>query len=98
MNKEQKQILIAGISIAVVIAILSPFLASSNPDGLDSTAEKLGVEEKAHSAFQSPMPDYQLPFLGEGKISGITALLFGVVLIASVSYGAGLALKKKKQA
>lgn len=97
MTQQQKQILIAGLAIALVIAVLAPFLASSNPDGLDSTAEKLGVSEKAHLAYQSPMPDYQIPFLGEGKISGVIALLFGVALIAGLSYGAGLALKKKKQ-
>jgi len=96
MKGEQKQILIAGLAIALVIAILAPFLASSNPDGLDSTAEKVGVGEKAYSAYQSPMPDYLVPFLGEGKLSGIIALILGVILIAGLSYGAGLTLKKKQ--
>lgn len=97
MNGEQKQFLIAGLTIALAIAVLAPFLASPNPDGLDSTAEKVGAEEKAYSAFQSPMGEYLVPFLGGGKLSGVMALIIGVVLIAGISYGAGLALKKKKQ-
>ncbi len=92
---KQQQILKAGLAIALAIAIAAPFLASSNPDGLESTAEKVGAEEKAYSAFPSPMADYLVPFLGEGEISGSIALAAGVMLIAGLSYAMALILKKK---
>lgn len=92
---KQQQILKAGLAIALALAIAAPFLASSNPDGLDSTAEKVGAEEKAYTAFPSPMPDYLVPFLGEGGISGSIALALGVILIAVLSYGVASVLKKK---
>ncbi len=36
MSPKNKKFLLGGITIALIIAILAPFLASSNPDGLDS--------------------------------------------------------------
>jgi len=33
---EKKQFLIIGVVIALVIAVAAPFLASGNPDGLES--------------------------------------------------------------
>jgi cobalt/nickel transport protein len=33
---DRKQFLIAGVAIALLIGVLSPFLASGNPDGLES--------------------------------------------------------------
>lgn len=93
MNK----MIIVGLAIALIVAILAPFLASTNPDGLESAAEKImqpGVEEGA--AFQSPMPDYIMPSLGESPISGVVAIVIGVFIIFGLTYGVGLALKKKR--
>jgi cobalt/nickel transport protein len=94
-QKQQKQLL-TGLAIALAIAIAAPFIASTNPDGLDSTAGKVGAEEKAYSAFPSPMADYLVPILGEGEISSSIALAFGVILIAVLSYGFAFILNKKK--
>ncbi len=33
---DRKRFLLAGIAVAILIAILAPFLASGNPDGLES--------------------------------------------------------------
>ena len=97
MEKQTKQFIIIGISIAIIIAILAPFLASSNPDGLESTIEKVllpGVsEEEIH---ESPMPDYIIPSLGETPISGGIAIVIGVLVVFALAYGLGYLLKKKK--
>jgi len=93
MNK----MIVVGLAIAFVVGILAPFLASTNPDGLESAAEKIirpGVEEGA--VFESPMPDYIIPSLGESPISGVVAIVIGVLIIFGLSYGVGLALKKKR--
>lgn len=96
MEKQTKQFIIIGLVIAIVIAILAPFLASSNPDGLESAAEKImlpGVSDEA--AFESPMPDYIIPALGEDPISGSIAIVIGVIIVFGLAYGLGYLLKKR---
>ncbi len=76
-----------GLGIAMVIAILAPFLASPNPDGLESAAEKFSsAEGKDYLAFNSPLPDYIVPSLGEGESSGVVAIVFGTIGIFVLSY------------
>ena len=41
MNPKNKNLLIGGLIIALIIGVLSPFIASTNPDGLDASAEHL---------------------------------------------------------
>jgi len=98
MEKKTKQFIIIGLAVAIVIAILAPFLASENPDGLESTIEKILLpgagEEDIH---ESPMPDYMIPFLGETPISGSIAIVIGVIITFALAYGLGYLLKKRKK-
>lgn len=96
MNSKNKKLLLGGITIALVIAILAPFLASSNPDGLDSTAQKVMQNPETEPAFESPFSDYTIPFLGEeNPLSGVIALVLGTLLVLGIAYGLGAFLKKK---
>lgn len=98
MNSKNKKFLLGGLAIALIIAILAPFLASSNPDGLESTAEKVMENPETEPAFESPLPDYTLPFLGEDNpLGGVIALVLGVLLVLGLAYGAGIVLKKKEK-
>jgi len=88
-----KKTLMVGIVIALLIAGLAPFLASSNPDGLESAAEKFAsAEGRDYVAFDSPMPDYAIE--GMGKIGEVLAVMIGTLLMAVMAYGAGMVLKK----
>ena len=96
METKTKKFMMIGIIIAIIIAVLAPFLASSNPDGLESTAEKIlnpGIEEK--ELYESPMPDYIIPTLGEEPISGSIAIVIGVIIVFTIAYGIGYLAKKK---
>ncbi|CAD5243749.1 PDGLE domain-containing protein [Thermococcus camini] len=66
------------IIIAVVLAVVLP-LASSNPDGLEATMEKVGLEEKP--VYQAPL-DYGETW-GQSLIMG----LVGIGLTFAVGYG-----------
>ncbi|QDA30932.1 cobalt transporter [Thermococcus indicus] len=66
------------IIIAVVLAIVLP-LASSNPDGLEATMEKVGLEE--NPVYQAPL-DYGETW-GQSVIMG----LLGIGLTFVVGYG-----------
>ena len=96
MSPKNKKLLLGGIAIALVIAILAPFLASSNPDGLDSTAEKVMQNPETEPAFESPLPDYTIPSLGEeNPLGGVIALILGTLLALVIGLGLGTILKKK---
>ncbi len=65
------------IIIAVVLAVVLP-LASSNPDGLEATMEKVGLEEK---------PTYNAPLdYGETWGQSVVMGLLGIGLTFAVCY------------
>ncbi|ABR55681.1 PDGLE domain-containing protein [Methanococcus aeolicus] len=100
MNK----ILISGLAVALIIGLLAPFLASGNPDGLESAAEKIvnehTLEQNLHevglkeegTVAPSPMPDYAIE--GMGKIGEIIAMVVGILIMAVLAYGVGMMFKK----
>lgn len=95
MSPKNRNLMIGGLIIALVIAILAPFLASSNPDGLDSTAEKLIPHQETEPILESPLPDYTIPSLGEeNPLGGILSLVAGTLLIVVIAYGLASILKK----
>lgn len=97
MTPKNKKFIMGGIAIALIIAILAPFLASSNPDGLDSTAEKVMQNPETEPVFESPLPDYTIPFLGEDNpFGGVIALVLGTLLVLGIAYGLGAGLKKER--
>lgn len=95
MSPKNKKLLIGGIAIALIIAILAPFLASSNPDGLESTAQKVMQNPQTEPAVKSPLADYTIPFLGENNpLGGVLALIIGTLIILGIAYGLGVFLKR----
>jgi len=98
MDSRNKKFLVVGIIIAIVIGILAPFLASTNPDGLESAAEKLnpGVLETA-PVVNSPMSDYIIPALGDDPLSGAIAIVLGVVIVFALALGIGFVLKRRRE-
>jgi cobalt/nickel transport protein len=95
MSPKDKKFLIGGLLVAVIIAFLAPFIASTNPDGLDSTIEKLLPGHEAESVFESPMPDYTVPALGEeSPWGGVIAIVLGTLVIFGLALGLGKLIKK----
>lgn len=93
MNNRDKGFVIGAILICIILAVLSPFIASSNPDGLEKSAQNLGVPE-TDSSFHSPFQDYEIQ--GLGKIGGITALILGVVITLGLGWLLALLIKRRK--
>ena len=97
MDSKTRNFIIVGLAIAILISIAAPFIASSNPDGLESAAEKIinpGVSDEA--VLESPMPDYIIPALGESPISGAIAIIIGTLIVFALAFGLGIVLKKKE--
>ncbi len=95
MNTQNRNLVMGGLAIAIVIAILAPFLASSNPDGLESAAESLEVPE-SEAAFEAPLPDYAIPGMEDNPWGGVAALIFGTILVVLVMLGLATFLSKRK--
>lgn len=101
---KNKQIFLIGIAIAIVLAVLAPFLASSNPDGLDATLLRLvggGDEEVVDEVvaendpldYNAPMSGYSID--GMGKAGEVGSILGGTILILGISFGLSRIMKKK---
>lgn len=93
MSTRDKYFIIGGVVICLVIAFMSPFLASSDPDGLEKSAEDAGVPE-AESSYQAPFPDYSIGGLEKG--GEIVALAIGIAITLVVAYLAALILRRRK--
>jgi len=105
---DNKTFIIAGIVIALLIGGLAVFLASGDPDGLESTAlvvqgqktltgatpsdAEIHEEEAGRFAYSSPMPDYSL---GEamGSAGGLVAIIVGTLLAFLVVLGLAYGIK-----
>ncbi len=98
-GKSNMKFFYVGIAIALLLAVLAPFLASPNPDGLESAASgvieksKLSELEKSESAVSSPMADYSVE--GMGKSGEVAAIAVGTLAVLVISLGFGRILKKK---
>ncbi|KZX15967.1 PDGLE domain-containing protein [Methanobrevibacter curvatus] len=92
MEKGNKYLIIMGIVLCIVIACLSPFLASADPDGLEKSAEDSALsEDAAVSVVESPFPDYTL---GDSKLGEIVALIIGIVITITLGFGVAYIVKK----
>lgn len=94
MEKRDKYLIIVGIIICIVVAGLSPFIASGNPDGLEKSAEDSGVGESVAYAFvESPFPDYTM---GDSIGGEIVALVLGILITLLIGFGVAYIVRKQK--
>ena len=105
---DNKTFIIAGIVIALLIGVVAVFMASGDPDGLESTAlivqgektltgptppdAEIKEEMTGKFAYSSPMPDYSL---GEsmGSMGGLVAIVVGTILAFLVVLGLAYGIK-----
>jgi cobalt/nickel transport protein len=108
---EMKQFLVAGIVLALLIGVAAVFLASGDPDGLESTALYVQNEKSLTGPspedgdaeaigegtfeYEAPMPDYGL---GEvfGKPGEVVAILVGTLVALLLVFGVGKAVATTK--
>jgi len=105
---DTKTFIIAGIVIALLIGVVAVFMASGDPDGLESTAlivqgqktltgstpadAEIKEDMTGKFAYTSPMPDYSL---GEsmGSMGGLVAIVVGTILAFLVVLGIAYGIK-----
>ncbi|MEI7433315.1 MAG: PDGLE domain-containing protein [Methanomicrobiales archaeon] len=105
---DNKSLIIGGLVIAILIGVVAVFMASSDPDGLESTAliiqggktltgptppdAEIQESMAGKFAYSAPMPDYSLGE-GWGSTGGILAIVGGTGLAFLVAIGLIYALK-----
>jgi len=105
---DNKTFIIAGIIVALLIGVTAVFLASADPDGMESTAlvvqghkeltgptppdAEIHEDMTGKFSYTSPMPDYSL---GEemGSMGGLVAIIVGIFLAFLVAIGLAYAIK-----
>jgi cobalt/nickel transport protein len=87
MNPKNRNLLIGGLIVALIIGVMSPFIASNNPDGLDSSAQHLNPQALNNPGYyHAPFENYKVPFLGNGPLAGVAALVIGVIVVLGIAY------------
>lgn len=95
MRPKDRNLIIVAIIICLALAVLSPFIASSNPDGLERSAEQISTTEESGN-YHAPLADYTVPLFGDGPYSGIAALIIGVIIVLGLGYLLALIIKRRK--
>ncbi|WP_292792314.1 PDGLE domain-containing protein [Methanobrevibacter sp.] len=98
MDKNMALIAVAVI-ICVVICVLSPYIASGDPDGLEKSAEDSGLAEdfsveEINGIPDAPFPDYAFADNPDNQPLQIVALIIGVILTLVIGYGVAYVVKK----
>lgn len=75
-----KRFLAVGLLVALVLAGIVSFYASSSPDGLEKVASDKGInaKEEDHSLKDSPLSDYGVKGIDNARLSGGLAGIAGV--------------------
>jgi|GEM_PF-1126958 cobalt/nickel transport protein len=105
MKTETRNLIIGGVAVALIIAILSPYIASTNPDGLGATAQHLNPSKWNSTSndftnpgyWNAPFAGYMVSQLGDTKLAGIVALVIGCFIAMGVALGVSEIIKRRKR-
>ena len=76
---------IAGLLLAIGLAVLSP-IASSRPDGLEWVAGQQGFLNTAREPLYSLLPDYLFPGVGSKAAATVIAGILGTLIVFGVAF------------
>ena len=97
MKQRYIGLIAAGLGIAVLVALFSPF-ASSHPDGLERVAEDKGFSGVADSPPYELISDYVFPWVGNEDLATILSGIVGVLIVAAVVLAVGFLLARASAA
>jgi hypothetical protein len=80
---------VTGLVVALLVAGVLSFYASSSPDGLEHVAEQTGFIDSAqeHDAADSPLADYQTRGVDDERLSGGLAGVVGALVVLGLAGG-----------
>ena len=83
--------------VALLVAGVASYYASSHPDGLQSVAEKTGFLEagKNSPAADGPFADYSTKGIDDARVSGGVAGIAGCLLVLGIGGGLFWVLRRR---
>lgn len=93
-----KRLFIGGALLAVLLAAVLSFYASSQPDGLNKVAEDHGIAttEQDSAAAGSPLAGYNLSGVSNERFGNAAAGLAGLAVTAAAGFGLFYVLKGRQ--
>ncbi len=100
MSRRNRGFLVAGVLLALLVAGVGSYYASSSPDGLEWSAEEEGFGHTAEdsAAADSPLADYAVSGVDDSRLSGGLAGVVGVAVTLALAGGLTLALRRRSGA
>jgi cobalt/nickel transport protein len=91
MEKKDMTLIGVALLICVIICVLSPYIASGDPDGLEKSAEDSGVAEdfsveEINGIPDAIFPDYAFANAPDNQVLQIVALVIGTIVTLGVGY------------
>jgi hypothetical protein len=99
-SRRNAAFLVAGLVVALAVAGVASFYASSKPDGLEKVASDEGFLESAddHALADSPLADYDVDGVDDARLSVGLAGVIGVALTFAVGAGAVWLVRSRRGA
>ena len=93
-----KKFYLGALLVSLLLAGVVSFYASSNPDGLEKVAGKIGFLDTAkdHAIADSPLADYGVKGVDNERLSVGLSGVIGVLGTAGISVGLFYFLRKDK--
>lgn len=92
-----RALVLAGVLVALLLAGVLSFYASSSPDGLERVAHDKGFSRAAgdHPTGGSPMADYSTKGIHDSRLSTGLAGVTGTLLVLAVAGGGFWVLRRR---
>ena len=96
-NLSSRSLVFVGLFVALVLAGVASFYASSQPDGLEKVAADQGIAAQAqnHQLSDSPLADYSVKGVDNARLSGGLAGVAGVGLTFALAGGIAYAVRRR---
>jgi hypothetical protein len=90
-------LLVTGLLVALLLAGVLSYYASSSPDGLDRVAEDHGFAgaERPHASDDSPLAGYDTAGIGDERLSRGTAGVVGSLVVLVLAGGLALVVRRR---
>jgi cobalt/nickel transport system permease protein len=93
-----RKVWLTGLAASLVLAGVVSFYASGSPDGLEKVAADKGIDAKVedHAAADSPLADYSVEGITDGRLSGGLAGVIGVGATIVAGTGVFWAVRRRR--
>ena len=100
MDKKDMTLIGVAVIICIIICVLSPYIASGDPDGLEKSAEDSGLPEdfsveEIKGIPQAVFPDYAFANDPDNQVLQIVALVLGTIITLAVGYGIAAIIRNR---